>query len=65
MLDGVAPPRTMGECDSTAIERVTALARKYRVNGTPAIVFEDGKRVPGAMSLEQLEKQLVASRSNK
>jgi thiol:disulfide interchange protein DsbC len=65
MLDGVAPPRTMGECDSTAIERVTALARKYRVNGTPAIVFEDGKRVPGAMSLEQLEKQLVASRTNK
>ncbi len=65
MLDGVAPPRTMGECDSTAIERVTALARKYRVNGTPAIVFEDGKRVPGAMSVEQLEKQLVASRTNK
>jgi thiol:disulfide interchange protein DsbC len=65
MLDGVAPPRTMGECDSTAIERVTALARKYRVNGTPAIVFEDGKRVPGAMSLEQLEKQLIASRTNK
>lgn len=65
MLDGVVPPRTMGECDSAAIERVTALARKYRVNGTPAIVFEDGKRVPGAMSVEQLEKQLVASRANK
>ena len=65
MLDSVAPPRSMGECDSSAIERSTALARKYRVNGTPAIVFEDGKRVPGAMSLEQLEKQLVASRSTK
>ena len=65
MLDSVTPPRAMGECDSSAIERVTVLARKYRVNGTPAIVFEDGKRVPGAMSLEQLEKQLVASRSTK
>ncbi len=65
MLDGVAPPRTMGECDSSAIERNTALARKHRVNGTPAIVFEDGKRVPGAMSTEQIEKQLVASRATK
>jgi thiol:disulfide interchange protein DsbC len=65
MLDSVAPPRVMGECDSSAVERNTALARKHRVNGTPAIIFEDGKRVPGAMSLEQLEKQLVASRSTK
>jgi thiol:disulfide interchange protein DsbC len=65
MLDGVAPPRVMGECDSSAIERVTALARKHRVNGTPAIVFEDGRRVPGAMSAEQFEKQLVASRPGK
>jgi thiol:disulfide interchange protein DsbC len=65
MLDGVAPARTLGECDSGAIERNTALARKFRVNGTPAIVFEDGKRVPGAMSTEQIEKQLVASRAAK
>jgi thiol:disulfide interchange protein DsbC len=63
MLEGVAPARTMGECDASAIERNTALARKHRVNGTPAIVFEDGKRVPGAMSTEQIEKQLVASRA--
>jgi thiol:disulfide interchange protein DsbC len=39
------------------------MARKYRINGTPAIVFEDGKRVPGAMPLEQIEKQLAASRA--
>ncbi len=65
MLDGVTPARTMGECDASAIERNTALARKHRVNGTPAIVFEDGKRVPGAMSTEQIEKQLVASRGAK
>ena len=63
MLRSVAPVRNMGECDSSALERNTAMARKYRVNGTPAIVFEDGKRVPGAMNLEQIEKQLVASRA--
>ncbi len=65
MLEGAVPPRTMGECDSSAIERNTLLARKHRVNGTPAVVFEDGKRIPGAMSTEQIEKQLVASRASK
>jgi thiol:disulfide interchange protein DsbC len=63
MLRSVAPVRSMGECDSSALQRNTAMARKYRINGTPAIVFEDGKRVPGAMPLEQIEKQLAASRS--
>ena len=39
------------------------LGRKYRINGTPSLVFEDGKRVPGALPAEQVEKQLVASKS--
>ena len=63
MLRGVAPARSMGECDSSALQRNTAMARKHRINGTPAVLFEDGKRVPGAMSLEAIEKQLVASRA--
>jgi thiol:disulfide interchange protein DsbC len=61
MLDGTAPPRSMGKCDATALERNTAMGKKYRVNGTPALVFADGKRVGGAMNAEQVEKQLVAS----
>jgi thiol:disulfide interchange protein DsbC len=61
MLAGTTPPRPMGQCDVAALQRNTALGRKYRVNGTPALVFEDGKRVPGAMSMEQVEKQLVLS----
>jgi len=63
MLRGVAPARGTGECDTSALQRNLAMGQKHRVNGTPAIVFEDGKRVPGAMSAEQLEKQLVASRT--
>ena len=63
MLRGVAPVRSMGECDASALQRNAALGRKHRVNGTPAVVFEDGKRVPGAMPLDQLEKQLAASRA--
>jgi thiol:disulfide interchange protein DsbC len=53
----------MGQCDSAALQRNAAMGKKYRVNGTPALVFEDGKRVPGAMSVEQLEKQFTLSRA--
>jgi thiol:disulfide interchange protein DsbC len=58
MIDGVTPPKMMGACDSAAIERNTAFGRKYRINGTPAVLFEDGKRVPGAMPLAEVEKRL-------
>ncbi len=59
MIDGVTPPKVMGACDIAAIERNSAFGRKYRVNGTPAILFEDGKRVPGAMPAAEVEKRLV------
>jgi thiol:disulfide interchange protein DsbC len=59
MLDGVKPATTMGECDSTALDRNVALGQKHRVQGTPALVFENGVRKPGAMSAEQVEKLLV------
>lgn len=65
MLDGAAPPRAMGACDDGALARNEALGRRYKVNGTPAIVFEDGKRVPGAMTADQIEKRLVASATRK
>ena len=59
MIDGVTPPKVTGACDAAAIERNTAFGRKYRVNGTPAVLFEDGKRVPGAMPAAEVEKRLV------
>lgn len=62
MINGTAVPRSMGPCDTSALDRNVALGKKFRVNGTPSIVFEDGKRVPGAMAPDQVEKQLVASR---
>jgi len=62
MVEGKLPAKMMGDCDASALQRNAALGRKHKVNGTPALVFEDGKRVPGAVSLEQLEKQLVASK---
>ena len=66
MIDGVTPPKAMGACDIAAVERNSAFGRKYRVNGTPAILFEDGKRVPGAMPAAEVEKRLAeASRPGK
>jgi len=63
MINGTPAPRNMGgKCDTSALERNVALGKKHRVNGTPALVFEDGKRVPGAMAPDQVEKQLAASR---
>ena len=59
MIDGVKPPKVSGDCDSSAVERNLALGQKYRVQGTPAIVFENGVRKPGALPAAQVEKLLV------
>lgn len=63
MLEGTTPAKAMGQCDTAALQRNAEFGRKYRVNGTPAIVFEDGKRSPGAMNTAQIEQQLLASRA--
>ena len=59
MIDGVTPPKVTGACDIAAVERNSAFGRKYRIYGTPAILFEDGKRVPGAMPAAEVEKRLA------
>jgi thiol:disulfide interchange protein DsbC len=62
MIRGAVVPRTMGTaCDTSALQRNLAMAKKYRVTGTPALVFENGKRVPGALPPAEVEKQLIAS----
>lgn len=58
MLDGVQPPKALGQCGSP-LQRNMALAQKLRVNGTPAIIFEDGTRAPGAVPLATLEQRLA------
>jgi thiol:disulfide interchange protein DsbC len=63
MINGTAAPRSMGGCDTAALQRNVALGKKYRVTGTPALVFEDGKRIPGALPPVEVEKQLLASRA--
>lgn len=61
MVDGTTPPKAMGACDASVIERNMALGNRHRVTGTPAVVFEDGSRTPGAIPADQLESRLIAA----
>jgi thiol:disulfide interchange protein DsbC len=57
MLDRTAPTGS-GQCDTTAIDKNLALGRQLKVDGTPTIFMADGRRLPGAVSADELEKQL-------
>ena len=46
------------QCDTAAVQRVVAFGREHRITGTPTIVFEDGRRVSGAMDAAALENML-------
>ena len=61
MVDGQTPAKMTGTCDAAALERNTEMGKKYKVQGTPALVFEDGTRAPGAIPAAQIETRLVAA----
>jgi thiol:disulfide interchange protein DsbC len=61
MLNNRIPPMAPSNCDSKVLERNLALSRQYRINGTPAVVFEDGTRRPGAISADMVERLLAAA----
>jgi thiol:disulfide interchange protein DsbC len=61
MINATAIPKAMGECDAAALDRNLALGKKHNVRGTPAVVFSDGTRAPGAIPVEQIEARIVAA----
>jgi thiol:disulfide interchange protein DsbC len=61
MIDGDLPDRVIGPCDGKALERNAAFARANRINATPAVVFEDGTRKPGALPLAMVERLMAAA----
>jgi len=65
MLDAVVPAKVMGNCDTAAIERNLAFSRAQRINGTPAVFFENGTRKPGAIPRAEIERLLVAASTAK
>ena len=51
-------PVPSASCDASAIARNVEFGKKYRITGTPTLIFADGTRVPGAVSAQQVEKYL-------
>ena len=51
-------PVQAASCDTTALNRNLEFGKKYRITGTPTLIFADGTRVPGAVAAAQVEKLL-------
>ncbi len=61
MLQGKSP--TGASCDTTALTRNVEFGKKYRITGTPTLIFADGTRVPGAINAQQVEKYLAEAKA--
>jgi len=55
IIDGKKP--ATAECDAPT-DKVLALGQKLLVRGTPAIFFEDGSRLNGAVPIEVIQRHL-------
>ena len=51
-------PQNDGTCENP-VSKIQALGRKLNVTGTPTMFFTNGKRIPGAISIQELEKLLT------
>jgi thiol:disulfide interchange protein DsbC len=57
MINGKLPASAPVSCQSPN-DKVLALGQKLRIQGTPAIFFTDGSRIPGAVDQQTLETKL-------
>ncbi len=51
-------PTAPGTCDTSVIDKNLALGQGMNVTGTPTIILADGRRLPGAVQAETLDKAL-------
>jgi thiol:disulfide interchange protein DsbC len=56
MLRNKAAPEA--KCDTAAVARNVEFGQKYKLTGTPTMILADGRRVPGAVSAQDVEKLL-------
>lgn len=59
MLRSQLPPTAPANCDATGLARNVEFGKKYRITGTPTLLFADGSRIPGAIPSDQVEAQLA------
>ena len=51
------------ECDIAALKRNREYGQKYNITGTPTLLFVNGKRAPGAVDAEEVEKLLAEAKT--
>ncbi|SDP57981.1 thiol:disulfide interchange protein DsbC [Rhodoferax sp. OV413] len=59
MLRNQTPTQAAANCDAPALARNVEFGKKYRITGTPTLIFADGSRIPGAIPSEQVEEHLA------
>jgi thiol:disulfide interchange protein DsbC len=59
-MDQGTPIGNATGCNTSNIDKNLALGDKLEVTGTPTIFFTNGKRVPGAVSKDEIDKLLNA-----
>ena len=57
-------PATAGTCTSP-LEKNLAFGQSKHIRGTPTIIFENGERIPGAISMADLEKRFAEAKAAK
>ncbi|MDE1180601.1 DsbC family protein [Paraburkholderia sp.] len=57
MVDHRAPTAA-GTCDTAALDKNLALGHAMNVEGTPTVFLADGRRLPGAVPADRLDKEL-------
>lgn len=58
MLYGKEPTPAKATC-KTPLDDIQALAKNLNIDGTPGLVFQNGKLVPGSLKTEQIEALLA------
>ena len=61
MLKGVAP-KAAGTC-ANPVDKLVEFGKSKQITGTPTIFFADGKRVPGAIPVDQIEDNLAKAQT--
>ncbi|GGX23344.1 DsbC family protein [Undibacterium macrobrachii] len=59
MMNGKVAPTAAASC-KTPHDQVLALGKKYRVTGTPTVIFTDGSRLPGMVDVKALEEKFAS-----
>jgi thiol:disulfide interchange protein DsbC len=57
MLNGREPPAPKADCE-TPIADIARVGEEMHINGTPGLIFGNGKLVPGAIPAADIEKLL-------